>query len=551
MLTRPKPFSPPLLSLALRLLHSSKTLIPRAPRTLKSRATARPSAVESICSLLSSSSDPSQTLDDLLKDFKPKLTSDLVLDILRSHRQLGRSRTLQFFSWAGSHLGFRFDDAVVEYVAGFLAQREPFDDLKRLLKTVAANNGRVSTRTVLICIWSLGRQGRVLEALAIFEMMELELNCYPDNLVFNSVLYLLCKTECSGGMIDVALTIFRRIGQPDANSYSSIIVGLCVSGRLENALQMFDEMQRCNLAPRISVANALIGQLCEIGGRKELVDKVQVKDWRRPFDILVPNIATKSATETAFEVFRVVTKLGLLPSSHVVTKVILELCRWGKIDEAIEILNVLESRKPLSINVSYAIVIRALCGVRRIDEACNLFGRMIHLGLKPKLTVYNAIICALCKLGNVVDAQSYFETMNKMKCEPDGATYTMLIHAYCKVQDLDTAYRLMMEMVGLGLKPHYNTSSLVDGLLRKNCRIDLSLKLERKMEVQILHLYCKEGRFEAAYDKLNSMIAKGFYPPVYARDAFERAFQGSSRWKIAKDLLAKMDDNVIQKIAQA
>ncbi|EHA8590172.1 pentatricopeptide repeat-containing protein [Cocos nucifera] len=507
--------------------------------------------VESICSLLSEPSNRSKDLDFLLEEFKHKLSSDFVLEILKKHRTLGKSKTLEFFSWAGFQLGFRFDDPVVDYMADFLGRRKLFDDLKWLLKTVSSNKGRVSTRTFSICIRFLGRQGRVVEALALFETMESEFNCSPDNLIFNNVLYVLCRKDSSGGFIDVAITIFRRIGHPDVHSYSNLIVGLCRFGRLANALEVFHQMSLANLAPTRNASNILIRQLCELGGRNQLIEKVKVKDWRRPFDILVPNMWVKSGIETAVEVLWAITKLGLLPSSHVVNGLVSELCRLGNVEEAIEILKMAENRKMRSIDESYTIVIKVLCGLRRMDEACNLFGRMIFLGLKPKLIVYNSIIHSFCKLGNVAEAQVYFDIMNKRRCEPDCATYTMLIHANCANGKWEAAYELLMEMVGLGWNPHFGTYNLVNGFLKEYGRLDLSQKLERKMEVENLHAYCKAGRLEAAYDKLSSMVAKGFYPPVYARDAFEQAFRRSGKWKIAQELLASLDQIVSKNISQA
>jgi pentatricopeptide repeat protein len=61
------------------------------------------------------------------------------------------------------------------------------------------------------------------------------------------------------------------------------------------------------------------------------------------------------------------------------------------------------------------------------------------------------------------------------------------------------------------------------------------------LESQILHKHCKAGQLEAAYEKLRSMLEKGFYPPMYVRDAFEHAFQKYGKLEIARELLENMD----------
>nr|UPT49710.1 pentatricopeptide repeat protein AaPPR1223 [Agave angustifolia] len=371
------------------------------------------------------------------------------------------------------------------------------------------------------------------------------------DLVFNNVLYVLCKKDSSRNSIDIALSIFHRIQDPDKYSYSNVIIGLCKFGRLESAFEVFNEMGRANLVPTRSAANVLVGKLCEMASNSQMVEKVRVTDVRRPFDILVPNVTAKCSVEPAFKVFWAVLKLGVMPSAHVVNGLILELCKVGKFEEAVEIVKVVENRKLRCIDESYYIMVKALCDVHRVNEACDLFERMVFLGLRPKTSVYNSIIRAYCKFGNVDEAGKYFRIMNKRRCEPDCATYTMLIHAHCSIQNWETAHELLIEMIELGWHPHLDTYNLVNGLLNKNGRPDLSLKLERKMEIQNVCAHCKAGRLEAACDQLNSMLAKGFHLPVYARDAIQRAFRKSGKWKIARELLEKMGQTAMDNDVQA
>ncbi|XP_042481329.1 pentatricopeptide repeat-containing protein At3g53700, chloroplastic-like [Macadamia integrifolia] len=498
--------------------------------------------VVGICSLLSQYSGPTRNLDNLLKEFKLKLNSDLVLGILMNYRKLGRTNTLGFFSWAGFQMGFSFDDSVIEYMADFLGRRKLFDDLKCLLMTVSATKGRVSSRAVSICIRFLGRQGRIKEALCLFEEMETELKCKPDNLVFNNILYVLCKKENSEDLIDIALAVFRRIESPDSYSYSNILVGLCKFGRLESALEVFYEMGRVNLVPTRTAANVLIGELCKSSTNEDCINKVKVTNSGRPFTILVPNVGSNSGGILfATQVFWAIHDLGLLPSAFIINQLISVLCQFKRIEEAVEILKVVEERKLSCVDESYTILIRGLCDARRVNEACQLFGRMISQGLKPKLVIYNSLICLLCKLGTVEEAERLFEIMNKKRCVPDNVTYTALIHAHAVARNWEAAYGLLIEMLGLGWCPHFHTYNYVDSLLKEHGRVDLSLKLEGKLQTQVLYKHCKAGRLELAYEKLSSMVEKGFYPPIYVRDAFLHAFQKSGKGKMAHELLDRMD----------
>ncbi|CAL2228700.1 unnamed protein product [Prunus armeniaca] len=511
--------------------------VPRVPDTVSA------SIVNSVCSLLSKDTHEITSIDSLLKNFKEMLSSELVLQILMNYKQLGRSKTLQFFSWAGFQMRFQFDDSVVEYMADFLGRRKLFDDMKCLLLTVSSHKGRVSCRSVSICIRFLGRQGRIKEALCVFEEMESKFGCKPDNLVYNNMLYVLCKKESSGHLIDFALAVFRRIESPDTYSYSNMLVGLCKFGRFETAVEVFGDMCKSGLVPTRSAVNVLIGDLCLFSAKEGAVEKVRVKDPYRTFTILVPKVGGNSdAIQPAVGVFWEVYKLGLLPSAFVIIRLISGLCQLGKAEEAVKVLKAVEGKKLSCVEEGYCIVMKALCEHCYVDEASKLFGRMLSHSMKPKLAVYNHVITMLCKLGNVDDAERVFKIMNKNRCLPDGMTYSALIHAYCEARNWETAYGLVIEMLGLGCSPHFHTYRLVDKILRENGQMDLCLKLERKLETVTLQKLCKDGQLEAAYEKLKSMIEKGFYPPVYVRDAFQNAFRRYGKSKIAQELLEKIDE---------
>lgn len=519
---------------------TSKSSLPSPDSTI----TAAPSPeVSAICSLLSRPRVEVSNLDYLLEDYKGKLSSPLVLEVLRNYRALGRVRTLEFFSWAGSQVGFRFDDSVVEYVVDFLGRRKLFDDVKCLLAAVSSQRGWVSCRSFATCIRFLGRHGRVREALCLFEEMEVKFRCKPDNFVYNNMLYVLCKKENSEELVDVALSIFRRIEYPDTFSYSNVLVGLCKFGRFESALEIFQEMGRAGLVPTRSAVNILMGHLCLLSSKEGAISRVSVNDVRRRFTILVPNVVTKvGALEPALVVFWELFEKGLLPSAFVIKQLVGELCRLARLVEVVEVLNVLENKRLTCLEECYSDAIKALCKNRLVDEACKLFARMLSSGMNPKLGVYNCLISVLSKVEErLEEAEHIFEIMKKKRCEPDNVTYTALIHAYARANKSELAHSLLVEMLSSGICPHFDTHSLVDRLLKENGQVDLSVKLEEKVESQILLKHCKLGHLEAAYQKFVWMLQKGLRPPVYLIDAFENAFQKHGKGQIARELLEKID----------
>ncbi|KAE9604884.1 hypothetical protein Lal_00036856 [Lupinus albus] len=519
-------------------INSSNSIIPTKPTN---HSSLMPQSSHLFVSMLSNSSNDS--IDNVMNCYKGELSSNLVLEVLMNYKQLGRVKTLQFFSWAGTHMGFQFHDSVVEYMADFLGRRKLFDDMKCLLMTVSLHNeGRVSSRALSICIRFLGRDGRVKEALSLFEGIGTMFRCKPDNHVFNNMLYVLCKKQSSDEMIELALTVFRKIESPDTYSCSNMIVGLCKLGRLETALEIFGQMNKIGVLPTRSALNVLIGELCLISAKEGSVEKVRVRNTRRPYTILVPNMGGNSdAIQPAVAVFWAAHDSSLLPSTFVIVKLISELCRLGKNEEAVEVLRIVEKRKLNCVEEGYSIVIKALCEHRQVEEAGVLFGRMLDRGLKPKLLVYNSVISMLCKLGKLNDAIRVFEIMNKYRCVPDNLTYTALIHAHGEGKNWKAAYDLLMEMLGFSLIPHFHTYNLVDSLLREHDQVDLCLKVDRKIENQKLQKFCKEGQLDAAYVKAKSMIEKGIHLSPYARDTFKHVFEKCGKFRVAHELLEKTE----------
>lgn len=480
-----------------------------------------------------------------MKDYKEKLDSDLVLQVLLNYKQLGRIKTLKFFSWAGLKLGFQFDDPVIEYMADFLGRRKLFDDMKCFLLTLLSHKIRVSSRVFGTCIRYLGRDGRIEEAISLFEGIETIFRCKADNFVYNNMLYVLCKKETSGEFIDVALSIFRKIESPDIYSFSNVLVGLCRFGKFESALEVFRAMDRASLVPTRSALNTLIGQLCVLSEKEGTMDKLRVKSVSRPFTILVPNVGTKvgaNAIESAVGVFWAAYGVNLVPSSFVVIHLIKELCRVVEMEDAFRVLKVVEERKMSCLEEGYSVLMQALCQHGLVEEAENLFGRMQSHGFKPKLVVYDSLILMLCKLDRVDDAETVFKIMNKKRCNPDTATYTALILAYGKARNWEAAHGLLIDMLGLGLIPRFDTVCFVDGLLRENGREDLASKLEVKVEIQILLKQCRDGQLKDAHRRINAMIGKGFSPPMHVCDAFRNAFQKHGRLDMALEVLRKLDE---------
>lgn len=510
--------------------------------------------VQNICTLLSEEANQGNSkIHSILRRLRFNLTPEIVLGVLKNYRRIGRDRALQFFSWAGNRNGYRHDNIVVDYMADFLGRRKLFDDLKCLLKTMSAErSGLVTPRTVSIAVRYLGRAGKIDEALLVFEQMEQKYDVKPNNLVFNNVLYILCKSSAVNrehmvSCVEKGLLIFEKMDSPDTYSYSNVIIGLCKIGRVEEAMIIFDEMQGDGVMVRVSptrtAVNNLIGELCAANMKQGSVSisnvKVKGSSSTLRIDILVPNLKSKNYLDMAVGIFWKTSDLGVFPSVFVMNMLLEELCRSRKVEFALKIFSLMADRGLRRDGQTYHIIIQALFKIGRSSEASGIFSQMISDGAKPDVLMYNFVISSLCRAGNLRDADNYFDMMKKKRGLPNNVTYTALIHAHCKADNWQAASTLLNELLGLGWSPHSHTFNLVDGLLRKTGKIDIAEKLLLKMESLHIHNDCKAGDWEAAYQKVKKMLERGSSPHVYTLDLVEQALRKAGKWGVVQEFRCK------------
>ncbi|KAG6484221.1 hypothetical protein ZIOFF_061016 [Zingiber officinale] len=98
---------------------------------------------------------------------------------------------------------------------------------------------------------------------------------------------------------------------------------------------------------------------------------------------------------------------------------------------------------------TFGILINHLCKSGRLDDALNVLDAMSSPDseVTPSTIIFNTLIDGLCKAGRIQDGLSLFDRMkSNHACDPDSATYTILIDAFCKAAELDKAYELLTRM---------------------------------------------------------------------------------------------------------
>ncbi|CBJ28825.1 conserved unknown protein [Ectocarpus siliculosus] len=296
-----------------------------------------------------------------------------------------------------------------------------------------------------------------------------------------------------------AVAVFERMPtelghEPDSMTHGLVVNSLALSGRTEEAIELFDSM--CKSTNPIFKSNppALTACLnsainaCDIAGRWEdaldlarRAEKAGVKPDMISYSTLMNTLCHAGECGRALEVFRKMIKKKLEPGL-VSCNYVLTYCSKHKAGMvAMEFLMVMKKAKLKVTAVSYNAVIAALFQEEQYHLVLEMFREMQLFGLSPDgfaikhclqacdiTEAYDAaagVVRGLWKTGTPVDERAYTiafsvlargayigvieDLMNDMETRgetPGEGCYTSLITAYCKRGEWERAQALFEEM---------------------------------------------------------------------------------------------------------
>ncbi|GLT34256.1 hypothetical protein SLA2020_087800 [Shorea laevis] len=205
-----------------------------------------------------------------------------------------------------------------------------------------------------ICIHAFGCWGDLVTSLRLFkEMKEKSLTSGesgPDLCTYNSLIHVLCMV----GKVEDALVVWEELKvsghEPDAFTYRIIIQGCSKSYRIDDAINIFNEMQFNGFAPDTIVYNSLldglfkarkIAEACQLF-EQMVQDGVRASCWT--YNILIDGLFQNGRPEAGYTLFCDLKKKGQFVDAITYSIVVLQLCREGLLEEALELVEEMEAR---------------------------------------------------------------------------------------------------------------------------------------------------------------------------------------------------------------
>ena len=378
-------------------------------------------------------------IQEALEKCTVKFTPELVVEVLRNCNTNVHA-ALQFFSWLGKQADYSHTAETYNMAIKLAGRGKNFRHMRNLFYEMRRRGYQITSDTWTIMIMLYGRTGLTEIALNTFEEMKTN-NCKPTANTYKYLIMSLCGRK--GRKVVEAISLFQamiRMGHiPDKELVESYLACLCEVGKLLDARKCVDSLHRAGFTVPLSYS-MYIRALCRAGRIEEALDMVDEID------------AAERATLDQFTY----------------GSIFHALLRKGRVEEALEKMDSMKqaSVNP-SVHVYTSLIVHYL-KEKKIEKALETLQKMREEGCEPTIVTYSAFIRGYINMGNVSEAWNVFYRMKLKGPSPDFKTYSMFISCLCKVEKSEEALRLIDDMLSIGIVPStVNFRTIFHGLNRE------------------------------------------------------------------------------------
>ncbi|KAK1420214.1 hypothetical protein QVD17_21624 [Tagetes erecta] len=292
--------------------------------------------------------------------------------------------------------------------------------------------------TVNTLVDGMCRHGRISNAMEFFRKMQDEKGIKGNVVTYSTLISAFCNVN----NIEKAMSLFdemESIGSPDAVAYYSLISGLTLAGRPDDASSIASKMKKAGFRMDLVSYNTLIGGFC----RKKKLDK-------------------------AVEILKDMEENGVRADGVTYNTIISYFSQHGDFESAHKFLKQMINDGNVPTVVTYGTLIHAYCLAGNLDEALDIFEEMlISSKVPPNTVIYNMIIDSLCKCGKVEHALSLMDGMLQKGVRPNTTTYNAILKGLSSKNRLNEAFRLMDQMTNQACNPDYVTLEILNDWLER------------------------------------------------------------------------------------
>ncbi|TQE03618.1 hypothetical protein C1H46_010749 [Malus baccata] len=380
-----------------------------------------------------------------------------------------------------------------------------------------------------------------------------EAGVYMDVVMCN----ILIKALFMVGAFDDAYILYK--GMPDkglvadSSTYCTMIDGYCKVGRMDEALEIFDEFRR-TLGSSVACYNCIISSLCKQG----MVDMatevfIELSGKGLGLDVGIYNILLKAIFEdkSAVGVINLVRRIDSLKTEVydiVCNDAISFLCRRGFPESACEVYLVMRRKGSVATSKTYCSILEGLIsdGKEWLTQSfLTIFVK--EYGLEEPTV--SKILAYYISLKNVDDA---FWFLDKMKDKPAAVTMPVSLYKTLKKTGrvLDAYKLVIVARDGLPILDAFDYSLMVDSLCKRGhisealdlCSIakNKGVALDIITYNSVINALCRQGHLVEAFRLFDSLERINLVPTEITYATLIDALRRQGFLLDAKELFERM-----------
>ncbi|GAB4835304.1 hypothetical protein Ancab_000213 [Ancistrocladus abbreviatus] len=510
--------------------------------------------------------DKAFELIERMEDYNVSLNEKTVYVLIHGFVSASRvDKALQLFDKM-CKLGFSPDIAIYDVLIGGLCKTGELEKASYLYSQMKSSGilPDVGILTKLISVTEEEEMGSTDKAYCMIKIMmgdkpdsetgieklfKVKGIVWPNTTSFTVVIDGLCKN----GRLDEALELFRDMDKieckKDITVYNNLIDALSSSNRIGDCIQLLSKMKHARIQPTQFTYNSFYGYFCrseDVPGAFNVVKEMRLNGhnpWIKHSTTLVKQLCKHGRAVEACKFLDDMVKEGFVPDIILYSAAIDGLLKVKELDHALELFQNICARGYRLDVIAYNILINGLCKAKRVSEAQDILNEMLNKGLVPSVVTYNSLIDGWCKDGDIDQALLCFSKMDGEEREPNVVTYTTLIDGFCNAGRPDDALMLWDEMKTKGCCPNRVAfMAMINGLC-KNGRPNLAFVFLREMDKKELRAdsFVYIALITAFLSNLNSLLAFDVLKEMVDRQIFPRHVD--KNYSLLKDAVCKLSED--------
>ncbi|KAF0916215.1 hypothetical protein E2562_000805 [Oryza meyeriana var. granulata] len=340
-----------------------------------------------------------RSLEADLDRLDPVLSHPLVSATLRALTDRGVPAA-RFFDWLALSRGFSPNAHAHNLLVENAGRLADYPAMSRALASMSARRIPLTERSFAFLNSSQGSPNDT--AIAILRTLDEVGGPCRSAGVFSLV-----KALASIGEFDAAMSVIQDTAR-GARYYNALMAVKCKAGDFHGAREVFDEMRRSGSGPNANSWNFLLGCLLKNGRVAEACELVEAMERSESndipnsltYEILAYHACRAGRMDSAMQILEQMSLEKMTPRITIHTAFIKGYLYTGRIEDACRYVSDMSTRDRYSVNRNYSLLAKLLCKAGRIVEAGRiLYELMEREGLLPDRSAYVRVIKDLHKIG--------------------------------------------------------------------------------------------------------------------------------------------------------